>query len=102
MTWDTSRRRSQLPPDWAQLRKQVFARADHRCEHVESSGQRCTAAATDCDHIKRGNNHALENLQGLCRTHHAQKTQQESRQAWNKRYIEARKRSPEEHPGALT
>ncbi len=102
MTWDTSRRRDQLPPDWAQLRKQVFARANHRCEHADSTGQRCQSRATDCDHIQRGNDHTLDNLQGLCRTHHAEKTARESREAQTARYTTAKKRDPEPHPGILT
>ena len=101
MGWETSQRRDDLPPNWATLRKQTFTRCNGICEHINEHGQRCTARATDCDHITRGNNHSLNNLQGLCSEHHKAKTQREAKQAQRARYIEARKRPQEDHPGLI-
>ena len=101
MGWTTSRRRDELPSNWQQLRRQTFTRCGGICEHREPDGQRCTNRATDCDHIKRGNDHSLDNLQGLCSEHHKAKTQREAKQSQRARYIEARKRPQEDHPGIL-
>jgi hypothetical protein len=51
--WASSNRRDRLPGNWPALRKHVFERAGYLCEAVDD-GVRCTARATDCDHIARG------------------------------------------------
>lgn len=100
MAWDTSRRRDQLPPNWQDLRRQTRTRADGICEHTDN-GVRCTSLGTDCHHTGRNDDHRLEALQWLCRPHHDIETRRQSREAWNRRYIEAKKRDPEAHPGLL-
>lgn len=95
VTWQQqSRRRSQLPPNWTALRATVRARAGARCEHVNPNGQRCTTTGNQCDHITRGNNHNLDNLQWLCHAHHAAKTALEGATAKPNRH-----RPAEPHPG---
>lgn len=91
--WKGSTRRSRLPADWARLRVLVLARDHGRCTESTSTGSRCGAAATDVDHITRGDDHSLSNLRALCRACHLKKSSREG--------VEAkphRARAPEEHP----
>ena len=75
----------QLPADWDKRRHTVKARANNRCEWVEDAS-RCTNQGTECDHIERGNNHDLNNLQWLCTGHHKLKTQLEAAEAHQDTY----------------
>lgn len=101
--WTTdgsSDRKKRLPPDWRALRALTLERCGGRCEVVKKSGKRCWDAATEVDHIEPGDNHALSNLRGICRWHHARKTSQEGARA------QAEKRSiltrpAETHPGVF-
>ena len=79
----------------AKRRKIVLTRCGGVCE---TPG--CTARATDVDHVQRGDNHDVSNLQGLCHPHHAEKTQQEAREGARRR-AERIKRPPEQHPGLI-
>ena len=97
--WSGSTRKARLPADWDRLRAVVLRRCGHRCEWIEN-GFRCLAAATDVDHILRGDLHELSNLQGLCSRHHLAKTSSEA----NAVQAERRKllRLPEEkQPGVI-
>ncbi|EWS99563.1 hypothetical protein N865_02065 [Intrasporangium oryzae NRRL B-24470] len=76
MAWTTSNRKARLPRDWQRRRAIVLARAGHRCEW-EDDGVRCPRRATDCDHVERGDDHRLDNLQALCRPHHSWKSAHE-------------------------
>ncbi|MEU9400643.1 HNH endonuclease signature motif containing protein [Streptomyces sp. NPDC048242] len=79
MAWATSNRRKRLPANWEKLRQRVIRRAGGRCQAaLLDTGQRCDYPGTDVDHIVRGDDHALTNLQLLCRWHHKEKTQAES------------------------
>lgn len=78
MTWATSDRAARLPRDWAERREWVRARAGGRCEAVLRDGSRCGALGTDCDHVTRGDDHRVENLQWLCAWHHKRKTSREA------------------------
>ncbi|MFE2556708.1 HNH endonuclease [Streptomyces sp. NPDC059352] len=79
MAWETSNRRERLPANWAKLRQRAIRRAGGVCQGViEETGQRCTYPGTEVDHITPGDNHTLDNLQLLCRWHHARKTQAEA------------------------
>lgn len=97
--WATSDRRSRLPPDWRRRRAAVLARAGQRCEALDSLGQRCPERATDADHVQRGDDHRMTNLQALCRWHHGQKTAREAADA--RRPRPTRRREPEQHPGLV-
>lgn len=101
MAWDTSTRRTQLPSNWQDLRRQAKQRANGICEH-KTNGVRCTNPGKELHHTADNTDHRLEVLEWICRSCHRNETQRQSREAWNKRYIEARKREPEAHPGTLT
>ncbi len=97
MAWTTSTRRDQLPPNWATIRAATLDAANHQCQwHTNSI--RCQAPATDVDHINRGNNHHPDNLQALCRYHHALKSAREGRAA---QLANTQHRPPATHPGLL-
>lgn len=103
--WQGSDRRARLPKNWHRLREQVRARAGGQCEHT-IDGIRCTAQGNQCDHIVRGDDHSLSNLQWLCGPHHAEKSSREGGSAPRKprgpTAIErARAARREDHPGLL-
>lgn len=94
--WSSSTRRLRLPSNWQQLRAEVRERAGGRCEEIGDDGRRCRLAGRDCDHITRGDDHSLSNLQWLCPKHHAAKSAREGAAA------KPRERRPiEKHPGLL-
>jgi 5-methylcytosine-specific restriction enzyme A len=94
MAWDNSDRRERLPDDWELRRSIVLRNASYQCEWYED-GKRCPNVATDCDHIIRGDDHSLANLQALCPYHHNRKSSREGNAARKAKY------SPriEPHPG---
>lgn len=97
--WASSNRRAELPPDWARRRDRRLAADGWRCRWLVE-GTRCTALATDIDHVEGSNDHRHENLQSLCAEHHKIKTAAEAVEA--RRTKKARARLPtEEHPGFL-
>ena len=95
MPWSTSDRGQRLPSDWRLRRKSALSRAGYRCE---SPG--CGAPAVDCDHIVRGDDHSLSNLQALCAWHHKRKTARESAEA-RKLARSERIRPEPPHPGLI-
>ena len=97
--WASSDRRDRLPADWRARRQKVAARAGGRCQAVLSDGTRCRWPGSECDHIVRGDNHDLSNLQWLCHWHHAQKTRREAVQARRDKQAAAERRRMESHPG---
>lgn len=100
MTWDSGRsaRSVRLPDDWPIRRLRVLRRDGYACMAIlEESGARCAAPARDVDHVVRGDDHSLENLQALCAWHHARKSAREGVEARKPR--EGRYRRPERHPG---
>jgi 5-methylcytosine-specific restriction protein A len=72
--WANSDRRKRLPKDWAHRRRWVMERAGFICEWQVDGRLECDKLATEVDHVERGDNHALWNLQALCHDHHFQKT----------------------------
>lgn len=91
MTWETSNRKSRLPSNWFSLRKRVLARDSHKC-------RLCGAKATEVDHIIRGDNHDMSNLQSLCADCHKAKSSSEGvSERQRKRML--RQRPKEQHPG---
>lgn len=70
-----SRRRSPLPGNWAQLRRQTFARDGHMCVMCG------TTERLECDHVGPHDVHTLDNLQTLCRACHSRKTSRDANRA---------------------
>jgi 5-methylcytosine-specific restriction endonuclease McrA len=99
MAWQTSDRKSRLPSDWSTRRVRVLRRDGYRCQARDSTGQKCEAPANQCDHVKPGDDHSLDNLQALCSWHHGRKSSAEGAAA--RRPAVSRYRRPEAHPGAL-
>lgn len=74
-SWQTSKR-SGSTTAWRRLRLSVFADQSFVCA-VDG----CTRLTEELDHIvpvARGGTDVRENVQGLCREHHREKTQRES------------------------
>lgn len=105
MPWEhDSKRKRELPPDWAATRRRILKRDGGVCRQwlKDSDGNwfQCKAPANQVDHKKRGNDHSDANLQALCEEHHKRKTNRESREA--RAEIRNRLRRPvERHPGML-
>lgn len=96
--WQGSDRGSRLPPDWPARRKRVLTRDGYRCTHIRvDTDARCTAPATDVDHVNPGDDHAESNLTSLCGWHHDKKSGREGGTASAAR----RRRPPKKHPGVL-
>ncbi|QUW18881.1 hypothetical protein [Agrococcus sp. Marseille-Q4369] len=100
MAWDTSDRRSRLPEDWDDLRKQVKRRAGGRCE-AKRHAPHCNGIGTDCDHVRPGDDHGLGNLQWLSRPCHDAKTRADNARQ-NAERAALRRRPTENHPGRIT
>lgn len=99
MPWEptaTSKRRAELPGDWTTRRVRVLRRDGYACQARDSTGRACGAPANQVDHVVRGSNHELDNLQSLCRWHHARKSSEEGNAA--RRPRPTQKRPPEAHP----
>ncbi|MFJ9694959.1 HNH endonuclease [Kitasatospora sp. NPDC101183] len=78
LAWTTSDRRERLPKDWAsRIRPRILRRDGGRCTAVFGDGRRCSAPATDVDHIIPGDDHSDDNLRALCGWCHAKKSAHE-------------------------
>ncbi len=97
MPWRTSTRAKRLPANWGDLKRQVKARANGRCE-AEAHDPRCDGRGAECDHITQGDNHALSNLQWLSTPCHDAKTRAENA-ARNRATAALKRRPTEPHPG---
>lgn len=95
MPWSSSDRRARLPQDWDSRRASVLRRDSFRCK---IAGAGCSGIATEVDHIRRGDDHRLENLRAVCRSCHRKKSQAEALEA-QRRKRELRYRPQERHPG---
>ncbi|GAA2230156.1 HNH endonuclease signature motif containing protein [Herbiconiux moechotypicola] len=96
---DRSARAERLPGDWAKRRMRVLRRDAYRCQARDSAGIQCGAPANQVDHIVHGDDHELDNLQALCRWHHARKSSAEG--VSSRRPRARQSREPERHPGSL-
>jgi 5-methylcytosine-specific restriction protein A len=95
VAWDTDRK-DRLPADWSTRRVRVLRRYSYRCQARDSLGVPCGELAHQVDHVIAGDDHSLDNLQALCRWHHARKSSAEGAAA---RAVRApRRRAPEPHP----
>lgn len=101
--WKGSERREGLPSNWAQIRRRILKRDQHRCTHTDDYSNRCTELATDVDHIKRGSDHSDANLRSLCAWHHGKKSGAEgaAASAAARRRHGKKFRRTEVHPGLL-
>lgn len=100
MTWQRGSERSdrmkRLPDDWNERRIRVLRRDGYRCQIQDASGIPCLAPANQVDHVERGDDHGLDNLQAACRSCHARKSSAEGNAARQRR-----RRPPERHPGMV-
>lgn len=99
MGWETSDRKARLPDDWAIRRVRVLRRDGYKCQARDSVGVKCGDPANQVDHVEPGDDHSYENLQALCRWHHARKSSAEGHAARKPRARQARE--PERHPGMV-
>lgn len=98
MAWATSSRKERLPADWDARRAKVKRRAKNRCEAVQHA-QGCDGTGSHCDHIDRGDDHRLVNLQWLSTPCHAAKTRVEAAEAHG--IVRPGRLPVEEHPGRV-
>lgn len=96
MPWGSkSGRTAPLPSNWPDLRDEQLVKDGHRCTYVSpDTGQRCTARATDVDHVGAADDHT--DLTSLCSWHHDRKTGRQG--ATSKKRTRAARRAPR-HPG---
>jgi len=93
----SSDRKDRLPSDWSTRRVRVLRRDSYRCQARDSLGVPCGELANQVDHVDPGDDHSLDNLQALCRWHHARKSSAEGAAA--RRPQAGRARAPEQRPG---
>ena len=79
VAWAGSTRSSRLPSNWQRIRQQVLTRDHHTCQACH--GTRCGNRRLEVDHIDRGDDHRLANLQTLGHDCHVAKTTAEAAEA---------------------
>lgn len=95
MPWQAkSSRRAPLPPNWAAIRRQVFARDNHWCRIPDQ--HHCTGEATEVDHTGNPDDHRLEMLRSACHNGHAARTTKQSHASRPRRH-----RPTSQHPGLI-
>lgn len=93
----TARRRSPLPSNWPQLKRQVFARDGHHCQyHQLPGGHPCPSAhRLELHHLGADDDHRDHMLLTLCHRHHATITGRNARAI----QLRGRRADPRPHPG---
>jgi hypothetical protein len=91
VSWENSDRRARLPKDWPKRVAQTKARARGLCQ-AKTHEPECDGVGRECDHIQRGDNHDLSNLQWLSTPCHKAKTNAEK---------PTRYRPQQRHPGVI-
>ena len=99
MAWATSTRAARLPTDWAARKTRVYRRDHGRCQSTHHN-PKCDGRGAEVDHIIRGDNHALDNLQLLNHWCHVDKTNAENAADRTARAA-MRRRPVEKHPGLI-
>lgn len=99
MAWQSSNRRSELPPDWPRRRARILRRDRRRCRWPLTFGGECGAEANEVDHRRDPHDHSPANLWALCTWHHQRKTLTESSAARRETPTRTRRRVAEPHPG---
>ena len=93
--WEGSDRRRRLPKNWPHIRRAVLARDGGVCQgHGLSTDGACKRMANQVDHIVRGDDHSMANLQALCQSCHTVKSSREGGQSYTPRTRPTRR-----HPG---
>lgn len=92
MPWETSARRSELPRDWATIRRRILAR-DPICRLALEV---CTGRSNEVDHVGDKHDHSDHNLRGVCTPCHKRRTQEQAQAAKPRQ-----RRATESHPGLL-
>ena len=77
MSYNDGKRAKELPSNWSSIRARILRRDGFTCRWLEDDN-RCLNRANEVDHIIRGDDHSPENLQSLCKIHHAMKTSKEA------------------------
>ena len=99
--WSTSTRRTELPPNWQQLRRDRKRLARGRCE-AERHAAKCNGYGTDLDHHLDRDDHRLEALRWLSSPCHDAKTQREAAAARPQRRRDVELTPAEQLARALT
>ena len=94
-----SARTSPLPKGWGAIRRRILKRDGFVCT-LTLGGVRCTAPATDVDHIDDPADHSDANLRSLCGPHHRQRSAAQGGRAAQEKRI-PRNRKAEPHPGLI-
>lgn len=73
-------KKSKRKPIAQKIRRYIFKQAQHQCEYVSFSGQRCEAKSLlEIDHImpvSRGGTNKINNLRIFCRAHNQERNQE--------------------------
>ena len=100
MPWPSGRRAgapNRNSPQWRRARAAALKRDRHRCQAPTPTGEPCHQPATEVDHLQRGDDHRLANLQSLCGAHHASKSAREGHDA-RRDQLQRTVRPSETHP----
>lgn len=101
--WEGSNRKSRLPANWPELRREVLARDGHQCMHLrQDTGRLCLAQARDVDHIdSTTDDDRMTNLRSLCGYHHGVKSGREGGIASGVARRKKAQGAAPRHPGLL-